>query len=221
MLPCAQFRSMPRGLGKLWPQITRYTSQRRCPRKTAGGRLSLALSLVRWGLFLSPGYEGFHTLPSHHFHHPISSKMPFKSFSLRQRRRGSPRPATSDNQSQARKYYLGTSPISFSYRSWPGDATTSDTALHVDVHDDIAMNAIQTSLAVLMTGSSLASELPFIAPIAGLLLQALTMRDARIPYISFNNVLTCASLGSKAIQRGMRDSNAQTRQNREDHCRFV
>ncbi|KAF8258924.1 hypothetical protein EI94DRAFT_1814322 [Lactarius quietus] len=43
--------------------------------------------------------------------------------------------------------------------------------------EDIAMSAIQTSLAVLMEGSSLATKLPFIAPIAGLLLQALTMRD--------------------------------------------
>ncbi|KAN0130927.1 hypothetical protein V8E53_011305 [Lactarius tabidus] len=51
------------------------------------------------------------------------------------------------------------------------------THLHIDTHDDIAMNAVQTSLAVLMTGSSLASKVPFIAPIAGLLLQALTMRD--------------------------------------------
>jgi hypothetical protein len=58
------------------------------------------------------------------------------------------------------------------------DATAhSDADLHIDTHDDIAMNAIQTSLAVLMTGSSLASKVPFIAPIAGLLLQALTMRD--------------------------------------------
>ncbi|KAF8269811.1 hypothetical protein EI94DRAFT_896519 [Lactarius quietus] len=39
------------------------------------------------------------------------------------------------------------------------------------------MNAIQTSLAVLQEGSSLATNLPFIAPIASLLLQAFTMRD--------------------------------------------
>ena len=150
--------------------------------------------------------------------------MPFKSFSLRQKRRRLPRPATSDNQSQDCKYYLGTSIISFSYRSWLGDSTgtpSSDAASHVNVHDDIAMNAIQTSLAVLMTGSSLASKLPFIAPIAGLLLQALTMRDARVPYISSDNGLTYTYLGSEAIQRGMRDSDAQTRQNREDRCRFM
>ncbi|KAH9031013.1 hypothetical protein EDB85DRAFT_1389398 [Lactarius pseudohatsudake] len=39
------------------------------------------------------------------------------------------------------------------------------------------MSAIQTSLAVLKDGSALAAELPYIAPIAGLLLQVLTMRD--------------------------------------------
>ena len=72
-----------------------------------------------------------------------------------------------------------------------------------------------------MAGSSLASKLPFIAPIAGLLLQALTMRDARVPYISSDNVLISASPGSEAIQRGVRNSDAQTRQNREDHCRSV
>ncbi|KAH9164620.1 hypothetical protein EDB89DRAFT_402599 [Lactarius sanguifluus] len=69
-------------------------------------------------------------------------------------------PATSDDQPPAH-----------------GTTVVSDTAWHVDTGDDIAMSAIQTSLAVLKEGSSLATELPFIAPIAGLLLQALTMRD--------------------------------------------
>ncbi|KAH8986538.1 hypothetical protein EDB86DRAFT_2244813 [Lactarius hatsudake] len=50
-------------------------------------------------------------------------------------------------------------------------------AWQIDTHDDITMGAIQTSLALLKEGSSLATNLPFIAPIAGLLLQALTMRD--------------------------------------------
>ena len=68
---------------------------------------------------------------------------------------------------------------------WPCEATIiSDPARQVSIHDDIAMNAIQTSLAVLMEGSSLASNLPYIAPIAGLLLQAFTMRDVRITHIS-------------------------------------
>ncbi|KAH9046407.1 hypothetical protein EDB83DRAFT_1541559 [Lactarius deliciosus] len=61
----------------------------------------------------------------------------------------------------------------------PAHATTvvSDPACHIDPHDDITMNAIQTSLALLKEGSSLATKFPFIAPIASLLLQALTMRD--------------------------------------------
>ena len=51
------------------------------------------------------------------------------------------------------------------------------------MHDDVAMNAVQTGLAVLQVGGSLAEKLPFIAPIAGLLLQALTMRDVRLTHI--------------------------------------
>ncbi|KAH9036414.1 hypothetical protein EDB84DRAFT_1185487 [Lactarius hengduanensis] len=47
----------------------------------------------------------------------------------------------------------------------------------IGTHGDITMGAIQTSLAALKEGSALATKLPFIAPIAGLLLQALTMRD--------------------------------------------
>ncbi|KAI0294491.1 hypothetical protein B0F90DRAFT_1919675 [Multifurca ochricompacta] len=41
----------------------------------------------------------------------------------------------------------------------------------------VTNNAIQASLAALKEASSLASKVPYIAPIAGLLLQALTMRD--------------------------------------------
>ncbi|KAH9072075.1 hypothetical protein EDB83DRAFT_193762 [Lactarius deliciosus] len=48
---------------------------------------------------------------------------------------------------------------------------------NIGTHGDITMSAIQTSLAALKEGSALATMLPFIAPIAGLLLQALTMRD--------------------------------------------
>ncbi|KAI9439190.1 hypothetical protein H4582DRAFT_122204 [Lactarius indigo] len=39
------------------------------------------------------------------------------------------------------------------------------------------MSAIQTSLAILKEGGSLAARYPFIAPIAGLLLRILTLRD--------------------------------------------
>ncbi|KAI9443832.1 hypothetical protein H4582DRAFT_1040646 [Lactarius indigo] len=49
-----------------------------------------------------------------------------------------------------------------------------DPASQIDAR---VMGGIQTSLALLKEGSSLATNLPFIAPIAGLLLQALTMRD--------------------------------------------
>jgi hypothetical protein len=38
------------------------------------------------------------------------------------------------------------------------------------------MGAIETSLAVLQTGSALVTKVPFIAPVAGLILQALKMR---------------------------------------------
>ncbi|KAI0294481.1 hypothetical protein B0F90DRAFT_1919668 [Multifurca ochricompacta] len=42
---------------------------------------------------------------------------------------------------------------------------------------NVGMSAIQTSLAVLKEGSALGAKVPYLAPIAGLLLQALTMRD--------------------------------------------
>ncbi|KAN0134418.1 hypothetical protein V8E53_007916 [Lactarius tabidus] len=85
--------------------------------------------------------------------------MPFKHFSLKRRRRRSRSP-TSHDQLPARDTTVTLGPVS-----------------QIDTQDDIAMSAIQTSLAVLQQGSSLATQLPFIAPIAGLLLQALTMRD--------------------------------------------
>ncbi|KAH9164617.1 hypothetical protein EDB89DRAFT_402434 [Lactarius sanguifluus] len=61
----------------------------------------------------------------------------------------------------------------------PAQATTlvPDPAWQIDTHDNVAMGAIQTSLALLKEGSSLATNLPFIAPIASFLLQVLTMRD--------------------------------------------
>ncbi|KAI9443838.1 hypothetical protein H4582DRAFT_2071322 [Lactarius indigo] len=83
--------------------------------------------------------------------------MLFKLFSLKKTRR--PRLATSDDHPAY------------------GSAVVSDISWDIDANDDIAMSTIQTSLALLKEGSSLATSLPFIAPIAGLLLQALTMRD--------------------------------------------
>ena len=77
------------------------------------------------------------------------------------------------------------------------------------------MSPIQASLAYLYEGSSLASKLP---PIGGLLLQALAMRDVRVTHTSSDKVLMSVSSGSEAIQRGVQNSDAQTHQNREDHC---
>jgi hypothetical protein len=109
--------------------------------------------------------------------------MPFKHFSLKRRRRRSRSP-TSHDQLPARKYCPRTTIISFADLFWPGDTTvTLGPVSQIDTQDDIAMSAIQTSLAVLQQGSSLATQLPFIAPIAGLLLQALTMRDVRITHM--------------------------------------
>ena len=112
------------------------------------------------------------------------------SFSLRKRFCKS-RPAlgpareTSDNQPPTGKYYqLEATMIPFADCFWP-DATTviSDPARHINMRDEVAMNTIQTTLALLKEGSSLAAKFPFIAPIAGLLLQALTMRDVRVKHI--------------------------------------
>ncbi|KAH9014184.1 hypothetical protein EDB83DRAFT_2321562 [Lactarius deliciosus] len=85
----------------------------------------------------------------------MSSNLFSRKQSKEQRNPGS-HPATSDDQPLVH-----------------GTTVVSD----IGTHGDITMSAIQTSLAALKEGSALATKLPFIAPIAGLLLQALTMRD--------------------------------------------
>ena len=45
---------------------------------------------------------------------------------------------------------------------------------------DLAMGVIETSLSALQTGSALVTNIPFISPIAGLILQALKMRGVRL-----------------------------------------
>ncbi|KAH8976684.1 hypothetical protein EDB92DRAFT_2016915 [Lactarius akahatsu] len=134
--------------------------------KTAGERLSLPVygSIRSLGQSSLVGYEGIHTLPSRHSHHRLLSRVPFNLISLKRRIRR-PHPATSDDHPPAH-----------------GTTIVSDPAWHIDTHDDVAMNAIQTSLAILKEGSSLAAKFPFIAPVAGLLLQALTMRDEMKQY---------------------------------------
>ena len=118
--------------------------------------------------------------PSHHCHHPLSSRMRSKSLK-KLFRRSRTASETSNNQPSASKYYLGTSTIPFADCFW-SDTTTvvSDLDWEVAPPDDIAMSTIQTSLVFLQEGSSLAAKLPFIAPIAGLILQALIMRDVRL-----------------------------------------
>ncbi|KAH9014173.1 hypothetical protein EDB83DRAFT_2680205 [Lactarius deliciosus] len=95
-----------------------------------------------------------HTIPTT----DCSSRMSFTLFSRKKRIPG-PRPATSDDQPLAH------------------GAVVYDPVWHVGTRGDVTMSAIQTSLAVLKEGSALAARVPFIAPIAGLLLQALIMRD--------------------------------------------
>jgi uncharacterized ion transporter superfamily protein YfcC len=41
------------------------------------------------------------------------------------------------------------------------------------------MGVLETSLAALQTGSALVHNVPFIAPVAGLIIQALQMRSVR------------------------------------------
>ncbi|KAH9014182.1 hypothetical protein EDB83DRAFT_280703 [Lactarius deliciosus] len=105
------------------------------------------------------GSGGVHTRTSYHYHHHMSSRMPSSLFSRRQsKKQRIPRPhlTTSDDHPLAH-----------------------DTVVvsEIGTHGDMTMSTIQTSLAALKEGSALATKLPFIAPIAGLLLQALTMRD--------------------------------------------
>ena len=49
---------------------------------------------------------------------------------------------------------------------------------------DVAMGVIETSLAALQTGSALVTNVPFIAPVAGLIIQALQMRGVRFRSLS-------------------------------------
>ena len=49
---------------------------------------------------------------------------------------------------------------------------------------DITIGIIETSLAALQTGSALVTNVPFIAPVAGLIIQALQMRGVRFRSLS-------------------------------------
>ena len=49
---------------------------------------------------------------------------------------------------------------------------------------DVTIGVIETSLAALQTGSALVTKVPFISPVAGLILQALKMRGVRLGLLS-------------------------------------
>ena len=105
-----------------------------------------------------------------------------------------------------------------------GAVVVATTAEPVATHGDLAMSTLETSLLALKDGTALAAKLPYVAPIAALLLQALTMRDVRVTHIFLLHGLwsdgrACSS-GSEAMQRRMWDSDGQSRQDREDHCQL-
>ena len=74
---------------------------------------------------------------------------------------------------------------------YQGDVdVVSASSRQVDAPGDVAMGAIKTSLVALQVGSAFAAKIPYIAPVAGLLLQALAMREVSPSCISsFNHVL--------------------------------
>jgi len=78
--------------------------------------------------------------------------------------------------------YLNPSYSTFSFQLIDGvfSATRPDPASSETIGGtgDVAMSAIETSLAALKEASAFAGKIPYISPVAGLLLQALTMRDA-------------------------------------------
>ncbi|KAI9460153.1 hypothetical protein BJY52DRAFT_280879 [Lactarius psammicola] len=90
--------------------------------------------------------------------------MPFRPFSFRKKTRRT-RPAILGDQS-----------------STPRGAIIPASAEMADARDDGAMSAIQMSLTALFEGTSLATKLPYISSVAGILLQVLTMREALKQY---------------------------------------
>ncbi|KAI0293368.1 hypothetical protein B0F90DRAFT_1822137 [Multifurca ochricompacta] len=79
--------------------------------------------------------------------------------------------------SSLKKRFYKMFPASPSSQQLTSDTPNPFSSGAIDGYNSIANNAIQISLAALKEGSSLASKIPYIAPIAGLILQVLTMRD--------------------------------------------
>ena len=59
------------------------------------------------------------------------------------------------------------------------DATDPVSSESIGGGRDLAMGVIETFLAALQAGSSLVTNVPFISPVASLILQALKMRGVR------------------------------------------
>jgi hypothetical protein len=80
---------------------------------------------------------------------------------------------------------------------------------------DMAMSAVETSLAVLKEASAFAGKIPYISPVAGLLLQALKMRDASgFTVLREALYLTSTSVGGKTVRRRVEDCDGQSRESR-------
>ena len=75
---------------------------------------------------------------------------------------------------------------SLAYPDWHGSAAGVDPVSSgtISGRSDVAMSVVETSLAALQTGSALVTSVPFIAPVAGLILQALQMRGVRFRLLS-------------------------------------
>ena len=107
-------------------------------------------------------------------------------FSLRQTARS--RFATSSNNPvPIRKSYLRDTRATSLFVYEDDDDVVSVPSGQVGAPSDVAICAIQTSLAALQMGSEIATKIPSIVPVAGLLLHALKLRDASPSYISSKN----------------------------------
>ncbi|KAI0302460.1 hypothetical protein B0F90DRAFT_1714996 [Multifurca ochricompacta] len=80
-------------------------------------------------------------------------------------------------QSTLKKTFRRVFPLSSGIKEPDPVGLNPDSSEPIGAGGDIAVNAIQTSLGILKEASALASKIPYIAPIAGLLLQVLQMRD--------------------------------------------
>ena len=100
-------------------------------------------------------------------------------------RRSLPAPYTRINQ-PVREYrysFLSSFSLKIIARPYPATRLIPASSDPIGGTADTAMGAIEASLAALKEASALARRIPFIAPVAGLLLQALTMRDASVPLL--------------------------------------